>query len=243
MKKAIITGTRRIGYEIARSLLKKGWLVGVVYKSSEEVYKKLSQEFDGKVFGIRADLGQWEEAERVVKQLVEKLEGLDGLVHLASPYEPTALQNLREEDIRLHFNPIAQAFIVMCKEAFPIMLRNSGDIKGRIVAFGDWATNTTPYRNYSAYFLAKGALHTAVKVLAKELAPYVLVNAIALGPTVKPPDLTQEKWEEYIEKTPLRREVSMKDVIGLTEYLLDVESMTGNIIFLDSGRHVAGECT
>ena len=32
-----------------------------------------------------------------------------------------------------------------------------------------WGASSTPYRNYSAYFVAKGALHTAVKVMAKEL--------------------------------------------------------------------------
>jgi len=34
-----------------------------------------------------------------------------------------------------------------------------------------------------------------------------------------------------------------EDVIKLTHYLLEVESMTGEIINLDSGRHVSGECT
>lgn len=243
MKKAIITGPRRIGYEIARSLLNQDWLIGIVYKSSQEVYKKLLEEFGDRVFAVKADLMNWKEAEDSVRDLSNKLGGVDALIHLASPYEPTPLEELKEEDISLHFKPIAQAFVVMCKELFPIMLKNPGDIKGRIVVFGDWATNTTPYRNYSAYFLAKGALHTAVKVMAKELAPHVLVNAIALGPTVKPPDLPNEKWEDYINRTPLKREVSLKDVIKLTEYLLDVKSMTGEIIFLDSGRHVAGECS
>jgi enoyl-[acyl-carrier-protein] reductase (NADH) len=98
-------------------------------------------------------------------------------------------------------------------------------------------------QNYSAYFLAKGALHTAIKVLAKELAPNILVNGIALGPTLKPPDFSQERWDAYIQKTPLKREVSLEDVVQLTKYLLKVETMTGEIINLDSGRHIAGECT
>ncbi|MFN4012354.1 MAG: SDR family oxidoreductase [Aquificaceae bacterium] len=243
MKRAIITGIRRIGYEIAKSLLEKGWSVGLVYKTSEDVYKNLSREFGEKVFGAKADLGLWQDCERAIKELSQKLGGVDALVHLASPYEATPLEELKEKDIEEHFKPIAQAFLAMCKELKPIMLKNPGEIKGRIIAFGDWATNTTPYKNYSAYFLAKGALHTAVKVMAKELAPSILVNAIALGPTVKPPDLPQEKWQEYINKTPLKRSVSIQDVLKLTQYLLEVESMTGEIINLDGGRHISGECT
>ncbi|MEJ7554921.1 MAG: SDR family oxidoreductase [Aquificaceae bacterium] len=243
MKKAIITGVRRIGYEIAKSLLEKGWRVGLVYKSSEHVYRELREAFGDRVYGVRADLSLWQEAESSTRELVQLLGGVDALLHLSSPYEPTPLESLREEDLDYHFKPIAQAFVVMCKEVFPYMLKNEGRTKGRIIAFGDWATNTTPYRNYLAYFLAKGALHTAVKVLAKEFAPHVLVNAIALGPTVKPPDFSEEKWQEYVNKTPLKRTVSIKDVVKLTEFLLEAESMTGEIIMLDSGRHISGECS
>lgn len=243
MRRAIITGIRRIGYEVAKSLLEDGWVVGLLYKSSEDVVKKLREQFGERVHAIKADLSVWHECQRATVDLIEDMEGVDAFLHLASPYEPTPLHNLKEEDVDLHFRPIAQAFLVMSKEVYPFMLKNQSTVKGRIVAFGDWATNTTPYRNYSAYFLAKGAMHTAVKVLAKEFAPHVLVNSIALGPTVKPQDFSEEKWQEYINKTPLKRAVSINDVIKLTKFLLEVESMTGEIIMLDSGRHVAGECT
>jgi len=63
MKKAIITGVRRIGYEIAKSLLEKGWRVGLVYKSSEHVYRELREAFGDRVYGVRADLSLWQEAE------------------------------------------------------------------------------------------------------------------------------------------------------------------------------------
>ncbi|MCS7196172.1 MAG: SDR family oxidoreductase [Aquificaceae bacterium] len=243
MKRALITGVRRIGYHISRSLLESGWRVGVVYKGFREPVEKLREEFGDRVVGLAADLSLWEEGKRVVEEVVSLMGGVDAFLHLSSPYEATPLELLREEQVDLHFKPIAQAFLAIGKEVYPYMLQNSGSVKGRFVAFGDWATNTTPYRNYSAYFIAKGALHTAVKVLAKELAPHVLVNAIALGPTLKPPDIPENKWQEYINKTPLKRPVSIQDVVKLTHYLLEVESMTGEIITLDSGRHVAGECT
>ena len=66
-----------------------------------------------------------------------------GVLCLASPYEATPLDSLKEEDIDKHFKPIAQAFLVFCKELYPVMLINTGEIKGRIIALGDWATNTT----------------------------------------------------------------------------------------------------
>ncbi len=70
----------------------------------------------------------------------------------------------------------------------------------------------------------------------------MLVNAIALGPTLKPADFSEERWQDYINRTPLKRQVSLEDVVELTLFLLKVESMTGELINLDSGRHIAGEC-
>ena len=221
--------------------MKEGWSVSVVYLSSDDKVKELSNY--GEVFGIKADLSQYESYKEIVEKTYERFGRIDAFLHLASPYEPTLLESVNLEDLNRHFLPIALAFLFLSRECAKYMQRNDGTVKGRIVAFGDWATNTTPYKGYSAYFVSKGAMHTAVKVLAKELAPHILVNAIVLGPTVKPPDFSPEKWESYIAKTPLKREVSIKDVLGLTKFLLNVESMTGEIINLDSGRHISGECS
>lgn len=48
---------------------------------------------------------------------------------------------------------------------------------GRIINIIDYAP-LRPYRDYSAYIVTKGGLYTMTKVLAKELAPHVLVNGI-----------------------------------------------------------------
>ena len=73
MKRAIITGIRRIGHKVAKSLLEKGWTVGVVYKTSEDIYKSLSKEFGPRVFGVRADLSLWQDCERAIRELSERL--------------------------------------------------------------------------------------------------------------------------------------------------------------------------
>ncbi len=246
MKRALITGIRRIGFEVSKRLIDKGYSLVVVYKSSEERAKELfalAREKGSVVVPIRADLSDPDAYEGIVNTALEGLGGLDAFIHVAGPYYPTPLEELKREDVYHHFVPTTEAFLMLGRLIYRAMLSNPSELKGRIVAFGDWATNTTPYRHYSAYFISKGALHTAVKVLAKELAPHVLVNAIALGPTLKPDGFSEERWQEYIDKTPLRRAVSLKDVVSLTEFLLEVESMTGEIINLDSGRHVSGECT
>ncbi|MEZ0360360.1 MAG: SDR family oxidoreductase [Hydrogenobacter sp.] len=240
MHRVLITGIRRIGFYIAKDLVEKGYKLAFLYNTSRD--KALELEKLGS-FGFQADLSDPSIYPKIVQSVVEHLGGIDAIVHTASPYFPTPLEYLKREDLYTHFIPNVEAFLMLCKLFYPHILKNSSTIKGRIVAFGDWATNTTPYRHYSAYFISKGALHTAVKVMAKELAPDVLVNAIALGPTLKPEEFSDDKWQSYIIKTPLKKAVSLKDVTKLTEFLLNVESMTGEIINLDSGRHISGECT
>ena len=246
MSSALITGIRRIGFEICKRLLESGYDLAIVYHTSEDSALKIvemGKASGKKVVPIKEDLTDSTSYERIVKTATESLRSVRAFIHVASPYYSTPLDDLERKDIYNHFLPNAEAFIMISKFLYKHMLSLDGDVKGRIITFGDWATNLTPYKNYSAYFISKGALHTAVKVLAKEFAPHVLVNAIALGPTLKPTEFSQERWQEYINKTPLKRPVSIKDVVDLTEFLLKVESMTGEIINLDSGRHVAGECS
>lgn len=239
MKRVLITGIRRIGFHIAKKLINNGYKIAFVYRTHTQTVEELLKE---NTLGIKADLSDPNSHLKVVEKAVNYLNGIDAFIHSASPYFPTPVESLKRDDLYAHFVPNTEAFLFLSKLLYPYMLHNSGDTKGRIVAFGDWAADTTPYRHYSAYFISKGALHTAVRVLAKEFAPYVLVNAIALGPTLKPEDFSDEKWEEHINKTPLKRQVSLKDVVELTEFLLNAQSITGEIINLDSGRHISGEC-
>ncbi|WP_461829582.1 SDR family NAD(P)-dependent oxidoreductase [Aquifex sp.] len=237
MKNLIITGIRRIGYEVAKELLKEGYRLAVVYKTSEERAKSLS-EF-GEVLPIRADLSSPEAWDYIVEESVNRFGSLHGFIHLASPYARKGVLETKREDFYEHFVPIAEAFFFISQKLYPIFMKNEGSIKGRIIAFGDWAIDC-PYKNFSAYFVAKGALHTAVKVLAKEFAPHVIVNCIAPGPVLKAEDYTDEEWEKILKRTPLRREVPIRDVVNAVKYLLSVEGITGEIIRLDGGRHLAG---
>jgi len=242
-KVALITGIKRIGRRIGKHLLERGYDLAVVYRSSEESAAFLSERAKAlgrRVLPLKGDLSGEEFCLRVVEETCSELGRIDALIHLASPYFRTPVESLSEKSIQEHFKPIAQSFLLISKEVHKVMLSGEGNVKGHILAFGDWAVEHTPYKNYSAYFIAKGALHTAVKVLAKEFAPHVPVNCIALGPTLKAEELTEEEWERILKNTPLKRAVSMKDLISLTTFFLETESVTGEIVMLDGGRHIAG---
>ena len=79
------------------------------------------------------------------------------------------------------------------------------------------------------------------RALAVELAADgILVNTIAPGPTVRPPDITEEDWAAtVVSRTPLRRESSVDDIVELAVTLLRSDTITGEVIRVDSGRHIA----
>ena len=110
---------------------------------------------------------------------------------------------------------------------------------GKIVNIADWAVNR-PYTNYAPYFVAKGGIVTLTKVFAKELAPTVMVNAIAPGPILMPDDFSASTVAAVAQATPLRRIGDPEDLLQATLYLVEgTDFVTGAVIPVDGGRTIS----
>lgn len=228
----IITGARRIGLYLAKRLLEDGKDVSIVYNS-----KNPCDEIEG-IFCIKRDLSK--DSSRVVDAVFERFGKIEAFIHMASPYYKVPINNFSIEEYRYYNSVIVESFLNIGVEAFKMMMKNEGHVKGRIVAFGDWAIMHTPYKDYMPYFVAKAGLHGAVLTLAKEFAPHVLVNALALGPVLKPEDMENEEWHKIVANTPLKKEVSLDDIYSVLKLFLEITSITGAILPIDGGRHIKG---
>jgi len=228
----IITGARRIGLYVARRLLEEGKDVAIVYNS-----KNPCDTLDG-CFCIKKDLSK--DSTGIANMVYERFGRIDAFIHMASPYYKVSIDDFKIEEYRYYNSIVVESFLNISVEAFKIMLKNKEDIKGRIVAFGDWAIMHTPYKDYMPYFVAKAGLHGAVLTLAKEFAPHVLVNALALGPVLKPDDMEDEEWQKVVKNTPLKKEVSLEDIYSTLKLFLENSSITGTILPIDGGRHIKG---
>ncbi len=71
---------------------------------------------------------------------------------------------------------------------------------GKIVNLGDWA-GIRPYKDYLPYAVSKSGLIGLTKSLAKELAPEVQVNCIALGMVMPPEDYDDAEVARLIKRT------------------------------------------
>jgi NAD(P)-dependent dehydrogenase (short-subunit alcohol dehydrogenase family) len=174
----------------------------------------------------------------MVAAAAAELGRLDILVNMASVYAERPFADLRAADFDAAINVDLRAAFLCSHAAVPFMRTAGG---GRIINFSDWlAKSGRPrYRGFLPYYVAKAGVIGLTEALALELAAdNILVNAIAPGPVIEPPGMTDEESRAVEQATPLGRwggEIEIaKAVIGLIES----DFMTGETVRVDGGRHV-----
>jgi NAD(P)-dependent dehydrogenase (short-subunit alcohol dehydrogenase family) len=64
------------------------------------------------------------------------------------------------------------------------------------------------------------------------------VNGVAPGAVLPPEEFGDEYLEGLTKDLPLKRRGFPKDIADATLYLLDASFVTGQVIFVDGGRHI-----
>jgi NAD(P)-dependent dehydrogenase (short-subunit alcohol dehydrogenase family) len=112
------------------------------------------------------------------------------------------------------------------------------DLTGLIVNITDQRVwRLTP--KYFSYTLSKAALWTATQTLAQALAPRIRVNAIGPGPTLASAHQTDENFAAQARATPLARGPTPEEIAQALTYLIEAPSVTGQMIAVDGGQHLA----
>jgi NAD(P)-dependent dehydrogenase (short-subunit alcohol dehydrogenase family) len=111
---------------------------------------------------------------------------------------------------------------------------------GRIVNFSDWvaASGRPRYRGYIPYYTAKAGVKGLTETLALELAPHILVNAVAPGPILAPPGMTRAANREVLTNTPLGRWGGPEEIAKAVVFLVQTNFVTGETVRVDGGRHL-----
>ena len=90
--------------------------------------------------------------------------------------------------------------------------------------------------SYLSYTASRFAMAGLTETLARGLAPTVRVNAVAPGHTLPSPEQTTEGFEKAQSQTPLQSGPSAADIADAVVYLISAKSVTGQIIYVDSGE-------
>ena len=92
---------------------------------------------------------------------------------------------------------------------------------------------------YFSYTLSKSALWTATRTMAQALAPRIRVNAIGPGPTLANARQDAEDFDAQVDGLILGRGPSLAGFGATIRYLWEARSVTGQMIALDGGQHLA----
>lgn len=232
---ALVTGAgKRIGRAVALRLAMEGADVAVHYGKSraaaDEVVKEIEKS-GRKAAAFGADLLDVSAIQNLVAQASGHFGRLDILVNNAANFLETKFLDTTEKtwDSSLNTNLKAPFF---CAQAAAPYLEESG--KGVVVNFADIG-GLMGWKNFLPHSVSKAGVIMLTRVLAKEMAPKVRVNAIAPGTITMAGDPAE--WEEdFIRRAPLKRSGSPAEITDAVMYLIGAEFVTGHILVVDGGR-------
>lgn len=238
----LITGGRRIGQVVARELARRGAHVALSYRGSRDEAEQTAA--DVRAAGrqaavIAADVGKAADCEALVAGVVDQLGRIDVVINMASIYASKDFDATTVDDWQRNIDVNLRSVFLVSKAAVPHMRRQGG---GRIVNFADWlARSGRPnYKGFVAYYTAKAGVIALTEALALELArDQILVNAIAPGPILAPPDMSAAEVQEVADATPVGRWGGEIEIAKAVLALIETEFITGETIRVDGGRHVA----
>jgi NAD(P)-dependent dehydrogenase (short-subunit alcohol dehydrogenase family) len=238
---AVITGGRRIGRVVAQWLAARGADIVLSYRGSRAEAEQTQADVIGagrRAVTVQADVATGAGAAALIEAADRTFGRLDILINMASVYRTRTLDAMTETDWDLDLGAnLKSAFL--CSHAAIPLLRRAGT--GRIVNFTDWlaASGRPAYPGFLSYFVAKRGVMALTEALALELASdNILVNAIAPGPIVAPPDLTATEAAEVAAATPLGRWGGEEEIAKAVVALIESDFITGETIRVDGGRHV-----
>ena len=242
-KVALITasGKQRIGWHVANALARRGYAIAVHYfqsatEAAETVALFQSQGIEAVAY--QADLRDESSVHALVDGVLERFGRLDVLVNCAGIWDSKKLEQVTAADVRHHFEANALSSFLCAQRAGLAMVKQPEG--GCIVNIGDWA-EVRPYRDYVAYFMSKGAVHSLTRCLAGELAarnPRVRVNCILPGPVQLPTDMPEAVRLEVVAATLARREGSPNHVAQAVLAFIDNDYLYGTCLPVDGGRTV-----
>jgi NAD(P)-dependent dehydrogenase (short-subunit alcohol dehydrogenase family) len=240
-KVVLITGAKRIGAAIAEAVAGLGADVAIVYNKSKEEADEAAATVRAakrRALVLQGDVSDAAACASIVEHAGRGLGRIDVLINMASLYKSVPFDEMDETAWDRQLAVDLRGSFLCSKAAVPVMRRNGG---GRIVNFADWvaASGRPRYKGYLSYYVAKAGVKALTEALALELAgDNILVNAIAPGPILAPPDMTPAQLKAVEDATPLRRWGGEAEIVKAALMLIDSDFITGETIRVDGGRHV-----
>lgn len=238
---ALVTGgARRLGEAIVRDLAANGFAVAIHCNRSRADAARLADEIiaeGGRAAVVQADLAELETAGRIVAEAQATLGPVRLLVNNASIFEEDTALDFEWETWDRHFAVHVKAPVLLARTMAQALPDAEDGLVVNMIDQRVW--RLTP--KFFSYTLSKSALWTATRTLAQALAPRVRVNAIGPGPTLQNERQNTSDFKKQISGLILERGPELGE-FGITiRHLWAARSVTGQMIALDGGQHLAWE--
>ena len=234
----LITGAaHRIGRALAENLADHGWSVAIHCNTSTDAADRLVASLKKKgqrACLLEADLKDEAQVRRMIPEAADALGPVTCLVNNASVFESDSLEDATRESWALHMEVNLRAPFCLIQDFSKALPQG---MQGNVINVIDQRVwNLTA--DFASYTLSKAGLWTLTQTAALGLAPNIRVNAIGPGPTLKSIHQSEQDFRKEWKSVPLARKVSLAEICAALRFILDAESMTGQMIALDSGQHL-----
>lgn len=243
-KVAVVTGGGRgIGVMIARGLLQAGASVYLSSRKEAELATAVAELSPlGRVEAIPADLGTAEGVQTLSETLAAREDALHALFNNAGANWGAPFDEFPESGFDRVFDVNVKGVFLLTRALVPMLeAAATAEDPARVVNTGSVDGFHTPEkgRNNFSYAASKAAVHMLTKHLATELAPKILVNAIAPGlfPSRMTKVLLSAGEDAVGAALPLGRVGKPDDMAGIAVFLASRASayITGAVIPVDGG--------
>lgn len=237
MSWALITGAgQRLGRGVALELAQNGWNVAIHYRNSAaeaEAVAAEARKTGGQAVIVGADLEDAADRSGLISKAIAAAGApITALVNCAAMFEHDTVDTFSQPLLERHMALNAMTPVMLTREFAEALPEGA---RGAVVNFLDFKL-ANPYPDHFSYTLSKYALAGATEMLARALAPRVRVNAVAPGYTLPAPGQAQDDFERLHDDTPLEFGPTPAHVADAVRFLLENDAVTGQTIYVDSGR-------
>lgn len=230
---ALVTGGAvRIGRAICLELAARGCNVVIHCNRSLKEARGLAADLEKtgvKAFTVRGDLSDGRNCARIISEARRKTGRLDVLINNAAVFRKDTVGTVSAPSLQEQSAINLLAPILLTGE-FARRTRKGSvvNLLDRRIAGIDLSCVT--------YQLTKKALADFTLSAARELAPRIRVNGVAPGPVLASDRASIPR--EKAGKVPLGGRPTPADVARAVVFLLENDSITGQIVFVDGGQHL-----
>ncbi|TPK74980.1 SDR family oxidoreductase [Mesorhizobium sp. B2-4-18] len=236
---ALVTGgAKRIGKAIVEDLASHGFAVAIHSNRSHDAADALAAGINrsgGRAAVVAADLTDMDAVGDLVGQAEAALGPISLLVNNASLFVDDSVEDFDWRAWDRHFAIHLKTPALLAQNFARSLPEGQEGLIVNIIDQRVWR----PTPRYFSYALSKSALWTQTQMLAQALGPRIRVNAIGPGPTLKNVRQDDSDFDAQVAGLILRRGPELPEFGATIRYLWQARSVTGQMIALDGGQHLA----